>query len=258
MCAAVISSPWRGRGLRDIEGGSRRSFERQGRLMTVLTATLIGLGISGAVGALAAREHRLLRATRRSLLDPCAHVLDGAEIRHGGDGFPSLTGVRRGRHVHVEMIPDTIVPRRLPQLWLSITLLDALAEAPSLAILVRPAGYEFYSLTGRLTYALDAPAALPQEVLVRGPDARAEQLLRQVTLPLATALADPRVKEIAITARGLRIIWQAGEGRRGEHLLLRQAVFDGAEVQAGTLIKLLEALETLRSAIGAREQKQAA
>jgi hypothetical protein len=226
--------------------------------MPVLTTILIGLGLAGAVGALAAREHRLVRAARHSLLDRCASVVEGVEIRHGGDGFPSLVGSRRGRRVHVELIPDTMVLRRLPQLWVSVTLLDRVSDVPSLAVLVRPAGYEFYSLTGGLTYPLDPPAALPQEVLVRGSDARAEQLLRQLMPHFAASLADPRVKEIAVTGKGLRMIWQAGEGRRGEHLLLRQAVFDDADVQASDLARLLEALDVLRSAIDARTQKQAA
>ncbi len=160
--------------------------------------------------------------------------------------------------MHVELIPDTMVLRRLPQLWVSVTLLDALTDVPSLAVLVRPAGYEFYSLTNRLTYSLEAPPAFPREVLIRGSDARAEQLLRQLTPHLAASLADPRVKEVAVTSKGLRMIRQAGEGRRGEHLLLRQAVFDAAEVPASDLAKLLEELELLRGAIEARRRKRAA
>jgi hypothetical protein len=179
-------------------------------------------------------------------------------MRHGPDGFPSLIGSCRGRSVHVELIPDTMVIRRLPQLWLSITLLDAATDIPSLGVLVRPAGYEFYSLTGRLTYALEPPAGFPREVLVRGSGARAEQLLRRLSEQLTSNLADPRVKEIAMTSKGLRIISQAAEGRRGEHLLLRQAVFDDAGVPARELIKRLEELEQLRNIIVARQERLAA
>jgi hypothetical protein len=226
--------------------------------MSVISTILLALGGAGAVGALAAREHRSERAARHGLLDPCAQVLDSAEIRHRRDGFPKLVGWHRGRRAHVELIPDTMVPRRLPQLWVSVTVMHELAGVPSLAILVRPAGYEFYSLTGRLTYALDPPAALPREILIRGSDARAELLLRQLTPQLAAALAEPRVKEVAITNKGLRIIFQAREGRRGEHLLLRQAVFDNASVPASDLAKLLEDLDLLRSAIDGSRQKRAA
>jgi hypothetical protein len=226
--------------------------------MAILSTTLIALGVVGAVGALAAREHSLARSARHSLLDRCRHVLDDVEVRQGRDGFPSLVGRYRGRRVHVELIPDTMVPRRLPQLWISVTLLDQLTDVPSLAVMVRPAGYEFYSLTGRLTECLDPTPGLPQEVLIRGSDAGAATLLEQLSAPLAAVLSEPRVKEIAITAKGLRIISQAGEGRRGEHLLLRQAVFDDADVPATGLAELIENLELLRSAIVECEQKQAA
>jgi hypothetical protein len=226
--------------------------------MSVLSSALIAVGIVGVVVALAVREHRLVRAARHTLLVGCAETLDGTQIRRGPDGFPSLIGEHRGRAVQVELIPDTMVIRRLPQLWLSVTLLDTLTDIPSLALLVRPAGYEFYSLTGRLTYALDPPADLPQEILIRGSDVRAEQLLRHLRGPLSASMSDPRVKEIAITSKGLRIIAQAGEGRRGEHLLLRQAVFDHAEVPAGDLVKLLGDIDLLRGAIEERRQKWAA
>jgi hypothetical protein len=151
-----------------------------------------------------------------------------------------------------------MVIRRLPQLWLSITLLDTLGDVPSLAVLVRPAGYEFYSLTSRLGCTLDTPAALPSEVLIRGSDARADRLLWQLTPYLAASLSDPRVKEIAVTSKGLRIIVQAGEGRRGEHLLLRQAVFDDAVVPARELANRLMELETLLGAIDVPQWKAAA
>ena len=226
--------------------------------MSVLTAIFVGLGIAGAVGALAVREHRLVRGSRKSLLDRCADVLDGVEIHHRQDGFPTLVGSHRERRVHLELISDTMVIRRLPQLWASLTYLDTLTGVPSLAVLVRPAGYEFYSLTSSLPYGLDPPTGFPPEVLVRGSDARAAQLLKQLRLQLATILADPRVKEIAITSKGLRIVSQVGEGRRGEHLLLRQAVFDDAVVRPSELSKRLEELEALQDAIEAHKWKQAA
>jgi hypothetical protein len=224
--------------------------------MSVLTTILFGLAL--AVGATAVREHRLVRHSRQSLLDQCANVLDDVELHRAPDGFPSLVGFCGGQRVHVELIPDTMVIRRLPQLWLSVTLLDTLTTIPSLSVLVRPAGYEFYSLTGRLTYALDPSAAFPKEVLVRGSDARAEPLFQRLSGQLAANLADPRVKEIAITSKGLRIISQAAEGRRGEHLILRQAVFDDPSVSANELAKRLEELHALRSEISARQESLAA
>lgn len=225
--------------------------------MSILSTVLIALG-AGAVGLLAAREHRSIRGAREALLDECATVLEGPEISLCGDGFPRLVGRDRGRSVHVQLISDTMVVRRLPQLWVSVTILERPRDIPSLAVLIRPAGYEFYSLTTSLTHALSTPAALPQEVLIRGSDARAEHLLERLTPGLATILADPRVKEVAMTSKGVRIIRQAAEGRRGEHLLLRQPMFDDAKVAASDLAQLLEHIDLLRSAISNQPQQQAA
>jgi hypothetical protein len=94
--------------------------------------------------------------------------------------------------------------------------------------------------------------------MIRGSDPRAEDVLERLTPALATILADPRVKEVALTSKGVRIIRQAGEGRRGEHLLLRQPVFDDAKVAAADLAELLDQIHLLRSALDDQTQKQAA
>ena len=147
--------------------------------------------------------------------------------------------------------------RRLPQLWMSTTLLDRNAGLPGLAILVRPAGTEFYSLTSRFAHRLETPAGFPDEVLIRG-DAAPGPCSLILRATLASILADPRVKEIAITPRGLRIIRQAGEGKRGDHLLLRQSVFENAAVPRRDLATVLDQLQAIRAITGAYGRARAA
>jgi hypothetical protein len=197
---------------------------------------------------MAIREHRNLRASRRGLLASCAHVLDTAKIEHGGDDFPRLSGRWRGHRVDVRLIPDTLTIRRLPQLWLSVTWLAPMPRRGAFAALVRHSGYEFYGLTAGFEHRLEPPAGLPNEIVIRGQDAASQRLLDRMAPPLRTVFADPQVKEVAVTANGLRIVRQAGEGRRGEHLLLRQAVFDDARVPAADLERALQQLEELRAA----------
>jgi hypothetical protein len=223
-----------------------------------LTSAFLACAVIAIVTGVAIREHRELRGSRRTLLSGCAHVLDLAHIAHGGDGFPRLTGTHGGRAVHVDLIPDTMTIRRLPQLWLSVTMLDTQPGLPGLDILVRQSGNEFYALTDRFTHRLEASEGFPDEVMIRGAGAPAKRLLDALAMPLRQVLSDPGVKEIAITAKGLRIVRQAGEGRRGEHLLLRQAIFDEADVSASDLEATLSALEMLRSTIVRSGQARAA
>ena len=211
----------------------------------------IATAMAGALAALAARDHRRQRQGRRALLDGCAALFSSAELSHGGDDFPRLEGTHKGRRVVAELIPDTMTIKRLPQLWLSLSVYEALPVTASFAILVRPSGNDFYSLTERLVTTLRPPRDLPWEVLVRGSGSNPQALLERMAPALGAILADARIKEIAVTPNGMRLIRQAGEGRRGEHLLLRQAVFEDAAVTASDLQNLLGILGVLRDRLPA-------
>lgn len=198
---------------------------------------------------LSIRDNARIRAARRALFDQAKSVVDEVELTFGADDLPRLKGKYRGRKVVADLIPDTLTIRRLPQLWLSVTLLDKAPGVRGFAMIVRHAGTEFYSLINSFTDQLDPPSGFPGEILIRGDDAIAQSDLNALAKPLAAILLDPRVKEIAVTQNGLRIVRQAAEGRKGEHLLLRQAMFDDADVPAADLQHILLSLNKLSAAI---------
>ena len=212
------------------------------------TAVLLVVGLV-TVSWIAIRDHGALRTSRSKLFDECAALLDQSQVRRGGDDFPSVDGSWRGFLVHANLIPDTMTIRRLPQLWLSLTRFEARPGLAEFAVLVRPSGTEFYSLTSQFDQRLKTPPGFPSEVLVRGSRPEAQQLLDQAAPLLAEILSDPKVKEIGVTAKGIRLVWQASEGRRGEHLLLRQSVFDDANVRASDFTTLLDAMDAISQAV---------
>ena len=212
---------------------------------------MLGLALIAFMGM---RDHAKQRTMRRDLLRQSAGLLERSIINHGGDGFPSLEGRHIGRYVRAEFVPDTMTIRRLPQLWLSVSRIEPQPENSEFAILVRPSGTEFYSLTARYEHRLEPPAGLPAEILIRGNSPAAQKHLDRIGSTIGKILADPKVKEIGVTKKGLRLVWQASEGRRGEHLLLRQCVFDGASVTRSDFGKLLAYLDELSLALtGAAE-----
>lgn len=223
--------------------------------MSNVSATLLLMAFLSPLLWIALRDHKALRASRVGLLDDCARLFDRYALTHGDDSFPRLSGRRGASNVDIRLISDTMTIRRLPQLWLQVTVLDRLDIRSGVAVLVRPSGYEFYSLTAAFHHLLDTPSSFPSEVIVRGTDAGAAKLLEKLGPSMAVILEDPRVKEIAVTPQGLRLIRQAGEGRRGEYLLLRQAVFDQATVTADQLDAALDEVETLRAALKTSERK---
>jgi hypothetical protein len=73
----------------------------------------------------------------------------------------------------------------------------------------------------------------------------AEALCHDLVAVLARLLADPRVKEVTLTPKGARIVRQVAEGQRGEHLLLRQAVFGDAMVERADFMRTLSDVAVL-------------
>jgi hypothetical protein len=218
----------------------------------VLISIPVAVAVVGSVATtiLALRESRKLRASREAILDPIKTLFRAETLTFDGAGFPSLTGALDGRQMRLGLIPDTMTIRRLPQLWLSITDVHDLPLIGSgVAMLVRPSGADYYSLTERMTERLDVPPGFPWECIVKGESPAGQTTLDRVAKVSARMLADPRVKEIAITARGVRIIRQLAEGKRGDHLLLRQSAFTGAEVTPRDISELASGLKELRDAL---------
>src|SRR5438046_2062453 len=152
MCGGVTSSPCSGHAQWAIRTWLRMAgrstpailsfpcFGCDVRQMTLsLTFAIIGLLATFAV---AMREHVKVMASRRNLLDRCAALLSNTVIKHGGDGFPMLEGFRGRRFIRVELVPDTMTIRRLPQLWLKLTRIEVRHGLSEFSVLVRPSGTE--------------------------------------------------------------------------------------------------------------------
>ena len=105
----------------------------------VLTVGLLGLAM------LARRQHRTALAGRAALLDDVCALLDGPRVTAGADGFPIAVGrLADGLDVRIVLIPDSLVTRRLPQLWMAVTIRDArLPGACRYGALARPTGAEY-------------------------------------------------------------------------------------------------------------------
>jgi hypothetical protein len=217
--------------------------------VSLVSTVFLFAGPLAILAWIAVRDHCARSASRRALLGDCESLFDRYALTHEGDSFPRLSG-RIGTHnVDVRLVSDTMTIRRLPQLWLQVTVLERLQGVSGLAILVRPSGYEFYSLTSDFHHVIEPPASFPRELIVRGKDARSDLVFERLAPAAAAILADPQVKEVAITPEGFRIVRQASEGRRGDYLLLRQAVFDENAVPASVLEAALSDIEGLRQSL---------
>lgn len=213
---------------------------------------------TAAVAWLAHRERQTIRGSRRLILEPVLALFDDPHVSTDGAGIPKLEGRYRDLDLKLELIPDTMTIKRLPQLWLSVTAIKPLPIANAgIAILIRPSGADFYSLTEKMTERLDPPSSLPWECLVRGETEKSASTLALIAPEAARILADPKVKEIAATKRGVRIIAQLAEGKRGQHLLLRQCDFEGASLSPELFEAIVANLESVLSTLAPMSARRA-
>ncbi|MGE0053814.1 MAG: hypothetical protein AB7S74_06355 [Hyphomicrobium sp.] len=219
--------------------------------MTVQILFAAGAAGVTALALLARHERLLVKARRQNILEPVRELFDDATFETDGAGIPRIEGLYRARRFKLDLIPDTMTVKRLPQLWLSITALKPtnIADA-GLVVLIRPSGNDYYSLAQHMSTHLDTPREFPWECLVRGQSERSRATLQAIKTVAGAILSDPKVKEIAVTQRGLRIVYQLAEGKRGQHLLLRQCDFEGTTLEPQLLAHLSGELDTLAAVLG--------
>lgn len=230
--------------------------------MTSYAFLVFSVALLSWIVARGIREHRDAVALRHRLLDEATDVVDDAKPTIAPDQFPIVSGhIDDGRRIKIELIADTMVTRRLPQLWLRITLLETIERGgPTVGALARPTGAEYYSLVHGLPEWM-APPETGTSMLMRG-DGRATALeAARLRASFQQLFADPLVKEIVVTPRATRLMVQASEGERAAHLFLRQTRFPLATVPADTIrsaVAMAEYVSTLLTESERADTHQAA
>ena len=189
-------------------------------------------------------QHRR-RLSRAGYFDALHPLFDGVKTRVQPSGFPRMSG-RRGPHgFDIQAVTDTLTFRKLPALWVMVSLPEPLPLAATLDIMARPSGQEPFSHFSTLPQMLPAPAGTPEGIALRTDDAAAlppEGLVARH----ASIFADPKVKELLISPRGLRLVILAEEADRGRYLIFRDAEMGAAPLSPARIAPLLESLLALR------------
>lgn len=215
--------------------------------------TLIGIAVATGLSALLVRQ--LLAAAARQRRAPEAifgeakAVLEGARIEPGPTlGSHRLTGSYRELPVQVQTVVDTLNVRKLPSLWLMVTITDPLPLRASFDLMMRPSGPSTFSNFDFLPVTLDRPPDFPEQAVLRTDDP-AHVLPAHVVAPHLAPFRGPMAKELLIAPKGLRMVVQMAEADRARYGVFRQADFGEAAVDAALLKDILDRLIALRAAI---------
>lgn len=166
----------------------------------------------------------------------------------GSIGYPQLAGHYRGYSVQVRPVIDTLAVRKLPSLWLLVTIPTPLPLTATFDLMMRPAGPMTFSSFERLPVTLPHLPDFPDGCVVRTNDAR--QLLPFCLIaPHLGMFADPHAKELLITPKGVRIVWQLAEAERGRYGVFRQVEFGEVRLAPDLLRAILDRLIAIEQAI---------
>jgi hypothetical protein len=187
-------------------------------------------------------------AQRAGYLDACRALLEGVRTGRGASGFARLGGRYRGVEADIQVLPDTLTYRKLPALWVLVTLPGPLPVRATLDLMIRPTGVEPFSRFRTLPNQVDRPEDFPEDCAIRT-DSQSDMPPEDLVRAHLSIFDNPRVKELVISPKGVRIVFLAEEAQRSRYLIYRDAEMGMTPLAPEMLRPELDALIALRAAI---------
>jgi hypothetical protein len=215
--------------------------------------TILGIVLAGLLAGLLVRQ-AIRRARQRKsepdrLFERARTILDHPSVAAGATaGTYLLTGRFAGHDVQVKAVTDTLALRKLPSLWLMVTLPGAVPVSGTLDLMMRPTGPTSFSNFDHLPTTVATPPDFPEHAVIRTDDPALMPPLELIQ-PHLSAFRGPRGKELLITPKGLRIVVLLAEADRARYGVLRQADFGDAVVDPELVASCLSELIALRDGI---------
>ena len=184
------------------------------------------------------QDQRIIQNAKAHLFDEVLAILDGGKLKQEGKDFPQVSGGFLGYEVKLSLIEDTVAVRKIPPLWLLITIQGKTAIQGSFDLIVRPSNNEFYSPAWQWNGNLQVPSHWPQHSVIKYQDSLVD--IAKIDALVPKLFRDERAKELLITPSVLRITYMAKQAERGEYLIMRNSVFSGEAISVEVVEKVLK------------------
>ena len=180
-------------------------------------------------------------AARAGYLDACLPLFAAPLKGVADSGFARVSGQYRGQLFDVQVVPDSLSLRKLPCLWLLVTLVERLPVAGTVDVMLRATGAETFSRFGDLPDQIAVPSGYPEGCTIRT-DADGDVPGAAVIARFMAGLDAARLKEVVVAQAGVRVVWLAEEADRGRYLLFRDAEMGGVALPPAVLQPLMDGL----------------
>lgn len=184
------------------------------------------------------------RAARAHYFDACKGLFTSVKSGVSLHGYQRLNGTYRGRLFDLQALPDTLTYRKLPSLWLLVTIPARTGLSATTDLMARANGGEVFSKFGQLPVQIGTPSGFPDDVVVRTDDPGALPGPEVVEL-LRLAFRAERLKEMVLAPDGLRLVWLAEEADRTRYLIFRDSEMGAVPLAREELSPLLDRMASL-------------
>ena len=178
-------------------------------------------------------------------------LFDTPEVLRGKTvGVWTLTGRYRDHRFQLKTVVDTLATRKLPSLWLMVTLPELLPVSGTTNLMMRAAGVTSFSNFDFLAHTLQTPDGFPAHAVLRTEDLNlcpSPEVLR----PYLELFENRHGKEFLVSPKGLRIVVLVAEVDRLRYGVFREADFGGTVIDADITKHCLDALLALNESLKA-------
>ena len=115
-------------------------------------------------------------------------------------------------------------------------------------LLIRPRGTEFYSPSIDLGHAVRLPPGWPVDAALRSDDP-AQMPPLEIMARHRFLFEDLRLKEMLVTPKGVRLVYQVQQAERAQYLVMRRVEFADNTLSLSLARRLLEAVLAIRSSL---------
>lgn len=204
-------------------------------------AAVIVIAAAAALAYVYRRDHGRIVAKRGRAFQRCMSVLDRPDLKQDGPDYPKLNGQRNGCPVSLELIADHVNFRKLPPLWLSVTVRKPLPVSGICDIMMRPQNTEFFSPHGELTETVPTPSTWPDTAVIRcDKPASARLMANRLSEHAEFFESDKNAKELIVSPNGVRLVYMVDQAQRSHYLVLRHPIYENDVVEPELVEDLIE------------------
>ena len=217
--------------------------------MQQVIAIIIGLGLIYLLWRQWQAAERKFQTLPLNLFSAVQDLLTDTKLEHGeAFGTWKLTGTYQGHTFHFKAVVDTLATRKLPSMWLLITLPEAQQVSAILDLMMRPTGPTSFSNFDFLPQSLQTPEGFPEHAVLRT-DNLDLCLPAEILRPHLLHFEQCRGKEILISPKGLRVVVQVAEVDRLRYGVFREANFSDTVIDNNIAAQCLQILLALNEDI---------